>query len=1350
MDYEQQEKIQELVNYIKTSPIDEFTHHFDKKVIEADLIWEASRFWAQILYKCQPLKFECSLADFNSFKEYYERTHSTIIDSNKLFQNFWLRNILGFIEISESVRAHLHRFKSIINLKNELEFLSAFYPTLPNNERKINKNILDDAIAAHNSHSPSKIESNNIYSKAPSWLSEKDNIVEFSNIDLYFKPYLDYWKDFKFITEFYNEFRKDTEGLLITKSEFIRIQNTFKSIYDIPSFEKFIKEGIIKANGADDVTVNFYNSEPRYWSNLHDKISSYFWELLCSDGNYDSDVERIRFFINQVSYWESSPDPLMNATEIAKKRFLDAAYDIIVNEPDINGIEDEFKKVIIDVDSTRDFSFLDNNRFELEDFSLNNSDVFELYTCLNKWEEKSHSTYLHSQNARRNLRHLVTIVVKHDFELERIETQDGNNPILYRYKRITELLRQSTNKPILLWFMRQSIKYYRREIIAHLLCDKDFVSFSFQIISDFTFPKGQQHERSETLWSMCIEIALYTIRSVLSDKATAAKLIFQIYRHLNSDKYDIPNNRNSRKEDNILIAEKEQKEKVVIMLLENSLLYNHKSYGNKNIEYFIPNVFNELIALFANLDVKPLYNNGTIQFPMLQWDGLTWLMKCTTHWKYKSQFNLHAPNIYFLTDTFFTSYMSRIEVEEIKKYNFFDKKEENGLPLWSEKIERLQFIDWIYPIYFIFKRGKLNNFLQPNFKIDRTEDKYHSKNQFVADKIRTHIGVLIQVLLKLTSPSIPYGFDKKELSEIKLRIEGQIIDYIKIHAVDSSTDGRIDLFNYNKEFGFHNSENEALLPQIASAINWFSNKEKVIDAIISTNNIIKILTVVELVTSEGMKEILLRKVETSNLKKFLEESYWIEIQSVLIKITQHPKLMAKIDEIVSYWEKNISGKDKQYENLLYNTKLLIAYYHNNEADLDKINEPENNNTYGRKELKAQDYKQFYRGLIRLITNPASAYLIFDDLTKKIPIYPSFALNRMVAKMKMAEQASNDSNLYSEVFEEWDVYVNQNPDVDLSLLGENLILNRIIVLFHLGKYELLDEEFSKLELPYQMLPSVLDMKIKRLLAEKKINEANILLEKAERYHQYSGASEIQFISDLKHEISGIDNIEELRINYNRIYNCVPHKLIRIFPEVLNGKIDLNEFITNEVALAVNRMLDKINSIDEIADENKYNDIVQLSLESRVTTWGWTVKDQTRKAFSESGKDAGEIDLDILDWNKKSFITCEAFILRDKPRVQSHIEKLVAYYTHQRKTFIVLIYSLYPSENFEKKWIEYAQTTIPELKFPTGFEINSKFVEDVSKQFQFENSAIKIGKSIHGSDSSLYHIFVNIKYKISTQI
>ncbi|MGE0931994.1 hypothetical protein [Peijinzhouia sedimentorum] len=1353
MIYDQQEKFKELISFISTHTIDRSINRADQKAIEENLKWNASLFFAKAIHLAKSREQELTLAEFNQFRKDYEDGNGQI-DTDTLFQKYWLRNVLGKIKIAGTVSSACHTFSGISGFRNELKFLLEKFPEGIKGKEKLPKAEFDQIKNKYESEHNLILNDEGL--NKPSWLSKSDDGITISNINIYFKPYLDHWEEFEFLSAYKEQIsNNEDKGLKIVKRGLEQLHESFKKFYtQTPSIADLIKQKILREN-EEIYYLNFYNTEIGYWSTLGEQITTFYWQLLIEDGRFSEDKERIKRLLQQVLYWESPSGFLTHSLDESKKRFLDAASDLVINETDLNGIESEFKKVSIDGDiGSREVQSLFHSREAIDDFSLNNSDHFELLESLDNWEQKAHTTYLYSQSSRDELSFLIKLIVAHDYEFEREETEYQDNPIIHHYKRVFVLLEKSITKPTLLWELKCFIIMCRREFIPYLVEDSKYASLAFQFIDrigEYLLDEDKEviHKK---LWVKSMELALFSIRSV-GQEDVASKLIFQIYRQLNSNKYDIPYSRQPYAE-KLSRKQKEEKEKAVLSLIEDSSLHNHKVHGG-NDQFLLPKLFNELVKLFVNLPSKALYNNGTVSFPMLQWDGLAWLMKCSTYWKYKSQFENAPPDINTLTNSFFKFYIDRVEVTEVKKYNFFEKKEEKGLPIWSEKIERLGYIEWIYPIYFIYKQQKLNSFLEPRFYFDSTSEFYHKENHFTADKLRTHIGVLLQVLRQFVLPIIPHGFEKDEIQEIKSRIEQQIVDYLKRHIRDVPEEGCVDLFDNNKEWAFKNTEKEALLPQVARALNWFSKKEQIIEVIIKTQDIVKILTIAEWVTSEGVKQKLLEKIQQSDIKAFLEETRWIpEVQQTLLEISKYPQLIKEINEMVDFWEEKVSKKNRKYEVQFYQTKILLAYFHDDEQELDNVEEPSKPAVHSVRELSYRDLKQFYRALIRLEKNPESSHTIFSQLSTQYPQYPVFALNKMAAKINIAK-TSDDLKSYKEALEEWNVYAVHQKELDEEDLGSTFFVNKLYILLKLGEYDELDRVFNGLEKPYKMLPDMLEVKIERLVGGeiKKIEEASLLLEEAENYHQFSGSENIGFIHDLTNKVNGIDNIEELHHQYNRIFNSTPTKLVRILPDKLNGRTDLTEFIVNEVARAASNMLNKINVLPDIlklkntSKENRFNDLVQLALEARISSWGWSVKDQTRKAFSSGGSDLGEIDLDIRDCNQDSFITCEAFILRDTSRVKSHLKKLISHYTHERKALLTLVYFQGKQSDFQKNWDAYHTDTLTTIQYPNGFELDTNQVVDVTKDFQREKSGIKIGKAHHKDGVVIYHIFVNINYKVN---
>ncbi|MCD4747592.1 MAG: hypothetical protein K8R58_14955 [Bacteroidales bacterium] len=1350
MDYQQQDLVKNIKSFIETFTTQKQNNYHDKEALESDIIWASSRFFASLLDKSKPVKVELSIDEFNLFVKEHEEKNNVKLNTKSLFEKYWLRNVLGRVKIAGTIESACRDFGKIKDLKRELEFLCTFYLQQPENNRKsIEKDAFEKALTKYENEQNIKLNRDRIYE--PNWLHENDGIIEFSHIDIYFQPYLDSWEDFCFIHFLKELYYKEKKGNKINKTDVLNAYSVHSSLYpNTPTIET-LKNQKVLLETEKRFYINFHNTDVRYWCELNDKICGYYWESLINDTSIVSDEDRIRIFLDNTFYWESTSNVLTNTTDKAKNRFLDASCKLVLNEPDIIGVDDEFSKIRIDGRMSRGIDtilYFDKTK---ESYALNNSDYFEMFKSFDLWENRAQTSYLHDQNSRDEFSYLISIIVKYDNEIEREETKDENNSKLFYYRRVKTLLKASITKPALLWDIVCYIKLYRREIIPYLLLNINFVSLSFRIIDGFSFPNEQKYNLKLELWKDCLALGLIVIRSESKKSIlNSSKVIFQIFRQLNVAKFDIPYRRQSKVIEQELLQEKKNREKEILSQIENSPFNNQRQ---TNGEYLLPQLFNELLNCFSDFKIESLYKNGTVQFPLLQWDGFIWLMKCSTYWKYKPQFQKNIPDIHLLTNNFFKLYIKQIEIEEIETYNYIEQKKEVKLPTWSEKIESLESLNWLYPIYLFYKQQKLNSFLEPRFFFEKTDDYYNKKNKLIVSKLRTHIGVLLQVFKKLILPTIPYGFKNISLCAIKQRIEQQIIDYITTHIEDIPQEGKVDLFDYNTEWSYNSSEKEALLPQIARVINWFEKKEEVIEAFAKTKDINKILTLAESITSEGIKKRLIEKIKQADLMNFLENSNWIpEIQNTILKITQYPELIEEAKKVVAYWEENISKRKKEYEEYLFKTKLLIAYFNKDEKELNSINKPNKTSPITVGEPNYKDYKEFYIALIKIKEAPENSHYLFDDLAKRYPKYPVFALNRMAAKMNLANK-NNDTDLYNEALEEWNLYASENEsEIDQNNLGTTFYSNKIQIQFHLSNFEDLDSTFKSLDLPDRMYPDIIVTKVDSLISRNKIEEALLLLEEAGNYHKYSSKDELAFIQNLKVKVSGIDNIDELRVYYDRIFNNTPEKLIKIFPEKLNGRIDISEFIAKELAIAANKMLDKINSVSEIKKEDKYNDLVQLALESRVSTWGWTVKDQTRKAFSPSTKDnseenLGEIDLDIQDYNKISFITCEAFILRDIPRVQSHIQKIITHYTNKRRAFLILVYFNGKQKDFKKKWGEYSTSIIPNLKYPSGFEMTDKSIVGLSANYGFDGSSVKIGSSEHGEGTNLYHVFVNLDYRIS---
>jgi hypothetical protein len=680
--------------------------------------------------------------------------------------------------------------------------------------------------------------------------------------------------------------------------------------------------------------------------------------------------------------------------------------------------------------------------------------------------------------------------------------------------------------------------------------------------------------------------------------------------------------------------------------------------------------------------------------------------------------------------------------------------------IWSEKFERIERIQWLYPIYYLHQAASLNSFLSPTIRFKASDDKYHKGNRFSLQKLRTHIRVLLQVLQELSSSDTLWGFDNELLQEIKDTVEKQVITYLK----EDKKREYVDLFDSMLERAHNATENEMLLPQLGRAIRWFAKPTKITKVLADTNDLTRLLSLTDWITAEGVKKKLFEQVDKTKVKDFLEAQFLvINIELVLSKLIQYPELIEKAEEALIFWKENLlKGKPTDQNKMIaYQAELLLVYHKRDLKALDSVIKPKRSyQTVGRDWL--DDLKPFYKGCILFDDSPKEAYKVFDQLSRYAQGKPNSTIesNKFAAKISWAGKESKPE-LYKEALEEWLNFENTLSSEDktqlLNSMGDNIWANKLTVYLQQALsqsnegdaqsyHDQIKELYEGLDKAYQMRYKIAESWATSLVAQGLEQEATLFMNELVAYHQQKPP----FFNELMNKLDSRDNLTRLRKNYDEIFNLQPLNLIKVFPPKLNGQEELIRFLVKEIANAADKMLDKVLSIEEIRKENKYNDLVQMVLEARINPWGWDVKNETRGAFSGKNKKTkkqglGERDIAICDDNSRFLLVCEAFIYSTKKKAQSHISKVFDYY-HQRSAFVILVYDMGTRGHFNNKWKKYGEDIIPILSYPKGFGLKQKKIKDLTKEFGYNNSAIKVGKTLHGRDhTEIYHIMVNINYK-----
>jgi len=287
-----------------------------------------------------------------------------------------------------------------------------------------------------------------------------------------------------------------------------------------------------------------------------------------------------------------------------------------------------------------------------------------------------------------------------------------------------------------------------------------------------------------------------------------------------------------------------------------------------NPPFLLPKIINGLIELIDDSKALEIKGNGVIDFNILKLDAFSWLAKCVTQKKYSQELDVDAIQD-LLSTKFKTHYLEKIEQEIVKAKDFGSNDLVEKLPIWREKNEALKKINWIYPMYVMYKSEDLQQFLSPRFKFTKADHDYDEANRFNARKLRSHLFILLTVLNEITSNKIDYFFIYDELNSIKAIVEQRIISIIKSFA-KTGLPSKIDILDVSFERNTHGSEDDELLPQIARAINWFDSRAEVINALTDTKDLLRILIILDWITSEGIKKSLIEKIKVAQLTDYLK------------------------------------------------------------------------------------------------------------------------------------------------------------------------------------------------------------------------------------------------------------------------------------------------------------------------------------------------------------------------------------------------------------------------------------------------------------------------------------------------
>ncbi|MDX2189577.1 MAG: hypothetical protein SFY32_06920 [Bacteroidota bacterium] len=1282
---ELKDKVQKVGNWVKALYPRNNTPPRNE-ALQADTEWGAAYFWSEVILASRESNYNISLDILNNLKERYEEQTGKKVDIDFLMEKQWLRIVLGLIEIPDVVLSACWQLDKLSSIKEE-----------------------------EKGH----------YASIIKWQYELSFL--------------------KFVLDVKSD---RSEFDIISKPRLVTILRNHRFLFpQTPSLQFFKSKNIIR-EGKTGCYILKPNHEYDFVHSLFDKIFVLLWEKVIQDNRFKNDKDRLLFILiktSKIRSWNENFESYI--TTDSKNRLFNAAKELILNESDIITGEDEIKKMRLEHGEGKWMS-LESSKHYFHPPLPNNGSIFNLFDSLNLLNKRGNSDMVYHQGTRNNVGFLINIIVKND------DKYHWNSDTL-AFPRIRELYSKSNNRPYLLWELSNLIKEQRKELLPELLLESNTASLGFRLLFEKDrFHRPQELFSSEISYSIVKEVASIILSVLWSTRdhepEICAQVIFECLLTTGRNNYY-----------NIKVTPHIEEHKTVHSLFKKELEITfvkgkHDRHKNNWFDRF-QEVSHSLLNSIETYDYDFERINDVIGLPFIKLDLLLWLYDCCNKHNFlEGKDELLQKIAKVALETYiYNINLNEVDTKILTEQNPIPKL---IIPLWAVSKRQVEEFPWV-ELAIIFNRHHFFiQFLSPcNLKFQKAEDDYDKHNRFIAEKLRTHLFILLLTHKELTK----YRNKPEYTGEIPLNIlnliETTVLSYISKGSLPKPKEAQVDLFNEFLERNMWTDDHIELLPLISQTLNQFQTvgaAKEIVKSIIKSETLIRSLKLLEYAIGEQSREFLIDQIRSIDIKVALDEIRWLpDIQAVLSLITSHESFIDKSKIILERWEKIIDKKDFKTEHKIfgYRIKLLLAYIEGDMQKIAQLEQPKLN-----KYRISVDYtfnpiedKEFYVALLYLKQNePHKAYDIFNKHLKNSDDRPTLALNRFASKIKWAEKETELNRkelLYKESLTEWLEFEKTANSKDIYQIQEKIEYNKLDVYDKLNAHSKFDETFSKLETAVQLQQDFLKLRIINLNDRDMQIQAESLLTKAEIYHRLGNGIYPSFIYDLRNLINDSNPIDEYRNQYIRIMTQSTDNLVKIIPDNINKYNTVEEFILHELIESASDVLTYINSIDEIRIEDKYTDLLLLSLNGRLKMYFLKLGNQ-RGGFSYNPKmrNPGERDFVICDASNRQIAVCEALNLfgKNTTTTKSHNLKIFNY-SPERKLFFIIVYYLGNGSKFKTSWSNYTNDVIPKIGFPSEYNING-LLEDLSSK-GFGSDSVKVGKALHGSETVIYHLYVNINYK-----
>ena len=586
-------------------------------------------------------------------------------------------------------------------------------------------------------------------------------------------------------------------------------------------------------------------------------------------------------------------------------------------------------------------------------------------------------------------------------------------------------------------------------------------------------------------------------------------------------------------------------------------------------------------------------------------------------------------------------------------------------------------------------------------------------------------------------------------------VENTIIQILNNCFINDASAKSIDIFAASYEKSYDGNTNLAVFPLLIEVSNTFSpeNQKELISKILNQGNIGILFSAYNLIDYEKgrvlIKDYIAKNDFTSKINEIYNFSEFIDIAANVansgIDEEFEKLLFERLNEITK-----AKFSEKYVNEYTYRIELLNLFQLYKKGDLDSLGKyvfPYKDETGLYKEYKnaIQSARLFYLGFVffekwsqntdgeNLSNEERSKYLetsinCFSDLVDKFPDIPKYKYYKLYVDSFALNETSEKEKINALI---------ELVTQELKNAKENteLLLYTKLRLYTLEKNANLAYCF------FETLGNTLKRKISfAYLITKSLIKENLVEQAIAVYNNIDSA----FYKEKEYEELSLllpinQTLADLQEKYYRILHLPDKYRFGVLPENINDhRLDLGQFILNEITDALHKTLQKIDLVEKISaynlSEDNISDLLELEINSRLSMLQYKIDPQGRIGKSKSKKNAGEPDFK-LDFKGYSILIEAVKFSRGSQERKDHIEKIYNY-DPSRKYLYNLIY-FDSNGSFDNSWND-VKHEIEIANYPSNCKLLE--IEDVPS----DNAGIKIAIGKHNSGVMHYHIMANFYY------